>query len=186
MSSTESAFDRLFQQLIELDVIKIDTEPLDARIERRLKKFWESSPCPRCGNQHIVTWENTDRIWYRDCNFKPAYTYGTPFHEKHLTCGEILLAFTLYADTLLSINQIAPLLDRAYKTVHTMIREVEVRFSAASPRFGSISTRSSMDNASRRIWQGLFGLQWSRAATEQPFSRRLVAHWPVTLAGASR
>jgi ribosomal protein S27AE len=104
MSSTEPAFGRLFQQLIELDIIKIDTEPLDAGIERRLKEFWENTSCPRCGNQRIVTWENPDRIWCRDCNFKPAYTYGTPFHEKHFTCGEILLAFTLYADTLLSIR----------------------------------------------------------------------------------
>ena len=62
MSSTEPAFGRLFQQLIELDVIKIDTEPLDARIERRLKEFWENTPCPRCGHCSIVTWENTDRI----------------------------------------------------------------------------------------------------------------------------
>ena len=30
MSSTEPAFGRLFQQLIELDVIKINMEPLDA------------------------------------------------------------------------------------------------------------------------------------------------------------
>ncbi|MDB2275509.1 IS1595 family transposase [Halorubrum ezzemoulense] len=133
MSSTEPAFGRLFQQLIELDVIKIDTEPLDASIERRLKQFWENTLCPRCGHCSIVTWENTDRIWCRDCDFKPAYTYGTPFHEKHLTCGEILLSFTLYADTLLSINQIAPLLDRAYKTVHTVIREVEAAVQRGFP-----------------------------------------------------
>ena len=37
----------------------------------------------------------------------------------------MLLAFTLYADTLLSINQIAPFLGRAYRTVHGAIREVE-------------------------------------------------------------
>jgi len=54
-----------------------------------------------------------------------VYTYGTPFHEKHLSCGEVLLAFTLYADTLLSINQIAPFLGRAYRTVYYAIREVE-------------------------------------------------------------
>jgi hypothetical protein len=62
MSSTESALGRLFQQLIELDVIKIDMGPLDARIKRRLKEFWKNTFCPRCGNQRIVTWENTDRI----------------------------------------------------------------------------------------------------------------------------
>ena len=79
-------------------------------IERRLKKFWENTSCPRCGHQSIVTWEKLDRIWCRDCNFKPVFVYGTPFHEKHLAAGEVLLAFTLYADTLLSINQIAPFL----------------------------------------------------------------------------
>jgi len=37
----------------------------------------------------------------------------------------MLLAFFLYADTLLSISKIATLLDRAYKTVYYAIREVE-------------------------------------------------------------
>ncbi|ELK52132.1 hypothetical protein D320_14206, partial [Haloferax sp. BAB-2207] len=35
------------------------------------------------------------------------------------------LAYLLYADTLLSISQIAVVLDRAYKTVYYTIREVE-------------------------------------------------------------
>jgi len=47
----------MFRQLIELDVIEIDTEPLNARIERRLKGFWENRSCPRCGHQSIVIWE---------------------------------------------------------------------------------------------------------------------------------
>jgi transposase-like protein len=94
----------MFRELIELGVVEINTEPLDGRVERRLKEFWENTSCPRCGHQSIVTWENTDRIWCRDCNFKPVFTYGTPFHEKHLACREVLLAFTLYADTLLSIK----------------------------------------------------------------------------------
>ncbi|PGF14343.1 IS1595 family transposase [Natrinema sp. CBA1119] len=125
MSSAQPAFGAMFRELIELGVVEIDTEPLDARIERRLKEFWENTSCPRCGHTSVQTWPHLDRVWCRDCNFKPVYTYGTPFHEKHLTCGEVLLAFTFYADTLLSINQIAPLLGRAYKTVHTAIREVE-------------------------------------------------------------
>ncbi len=29
----------MFRELIELGVVEIDTEPLDARIERRLKEF---------------------------------------------------------------------------------------------------------------------------------------------------
>ena len=92
MASAQSAFGGMFRQLIELGVIEINTEPLDARIERRLKKFWENTSCPRCGHQSIVTWKELDRIWCRDCNFKPIYTYGTPFHEKHLAAGEVLLA----------------------------------------------------------------------------------------------
>jgi hypothetical protein len=32
-----------------LGVIEINTEPLDAGIERRLKQFWENTSCPRCG-----------------------------------------------------------------------------------------------------------------------------------------
>jgi transposase-like protein len=123
----------MFRQLIELGVVKIDTEPLDARIKHRLKEFWKNTSCPRCGNQSIVTWENIDRVWCRGCNFKPVYTYGTPFHEKRLTCGEMLLAFILYADTLLSINQIAPFLDRAYRTVYTAIREVEAAVQHGFP-----------------------------------------------------
>ncbi len=39
----------------------------------------------------------------------------------HLAAGEVLLAFTLYMDTLLSINQIAPLLGRAYRMVYYAI-----------------------------------------------------------------
>jgi len=133
MSSAQPAFGGMFRQLIELGVVKIDTEPLDARIERRIKEFWRNTSCPRCGHQSIVTWEELDRIWCRDCNFKPVFTYGTPFHEKHLSCGEVLLAFTLYADTLLSINQIAPFLGRAYRTVHTAIREVEAAVQRGFP-----------------------------------------------------
>jgi hypothetical protein len=37
----------------------------------------------------------------------------------------MLLAFTLYADTFISINQIAPSVGRGYRTVHTAIGELE-------------------------------------------------------------
>jgi len=112
MASAQPAFGGMFRQLIELGVIEINTEPLDEAIERRLKQFWENTSCPRCGHHRMMTSEARDRVRCRDCNFKPVYTYGTPFHEKHLSCGEVLLAFLLYADTLLSINQIAPLLNQ--------------------------------------------------------------------------
>ncbi|ELZ39308.1 hypothetical protein C463_17228 [Halorubrum californiense DSM 19288] len=123
----------MFRQLIELGVVEVDTEPLDARIERRLKESWENTSCPRCGHQSMVTWDEVDRIWCRDYNFNPVFTYGTPFHEKHLSCGEVLLAFTLYADSLLSINQIAPFLGRAYRTVYTAIRDVEAAVQRGFP-----------------------------------------------------
>jgi hypothetical protein len=45
----------------------------------------------------------------------------------------MLLAFTLYADTLLSINQIAPFLSRAYRTVYTAIRDVEAAVQRGFP-----------------------------------------------------
>jgi len=43
MSSTESAFGGMFRQLTELEVVEIHTEPLNAHIERRLKRFWEDT-----------------------------------------------------------------------------------------------------------------------------------------------
>ncbi|EMA23253.1 hypothetical protein C442_06051 [Haloarcula amylolytica JCM 13557] len=152
MSSAQPAFGATFRELIELGVVDIDTEPLDARIERRLKEFWENTSCPRCGHNSVQTWPHLDRVWCRDCNFRPVYTYGTPFHEKHLTCGEVFLAFTLYADTLLSINQIAPFLIGPTKPFTRRFRRWKPRFSAASPPSGDSSTRLSMD---RYKWTNL-------------------------------
>src|SRR6056297_333221 len=138
MSQSQPAFGRMLRQLVDLGVIKLETEPLDARIERRLKKFWEQTPCPSCDQPNIHTWESSDRVICRSCGFKPRYTYGTPFHEKHLTAGEVLLAFILYADTLRSISQIAVLFERAYGTVYYAIREVE---TAVHNRFPSVWKR---------------------------------------------
>jgi len=45
-----------------------------------------------------------------------------------ITLGEIVTAFVLYADTLLSIHQIAQLFETVYETVHTTIREIEAAF----------------------------------------------------------
>jgi plasmid maintenance system antidote protein VapI len=47
--------------------------------------------------------------------------------------GEFLVAFILYADSLLSINQIASLLGRAYNTIHSVIRDVEAAFQRGFP-----------------------------------------------------
>ena len=133
MPSSDPAFGRMLRQLVDLGVLKIETEPLDGRIERRLKQFWESRTCPQCGNPTIRTWESTDRVHCRSCQFNLVHTYGTPFHEKHLSCGEVLLSFMLYADTLLSISQIAVLLGRAYKTVFYAIKEVEAAVHRGFP-----------------------------------------------------
>jgi len=62
MLSSDPAFGRILRQLVDLGVITINTEPLDAAIERRLKQFWESTTCPRCGNPSIYTWESSDRF----------------------------------------------------------------------------------------------------------------------------
>jgi len=55
---------------------------------------------------------------------KPVFAFAI-FAEKHLTTREVLLAFTLYADTLLSISQVTPRLGRAYRSVYYASREVE-------------------------------------------------------------
>src|SRR6056297_2008731 len=62
MSSSDPAFGRMLRQLVDLGVLKLEMEPLDDRIERRLKQFWESRtvhgvailPSVR-GNQRIVS-----------------------------------------------------------------------------------------------------------------------------------
>ncbi len=55
---------------------------------------------------------------------------NTLFEGRTLTPGEIIIAFVLYADTLLSINQVAQLFEAVYDTVHTTIREVEAAFGS--------------------------------------------------------
>jgi hypothetical protein len=55
MSSAQPAFGGMFRQLIDLGVVEIDTEPLDACTERRLKEFWEDTSCPRCGHTDVQT-----------------------------------------------------------------------------------------------------------------------------------
>jgi hypothetical protein len=57
-----------------------------------------------------------------------SYTRNTPFERCALTPGEIIIAFVLYADTLLSIHLIAQLFDAVYDTVHTILRKVEAAF----------------------------------------------------------
>ena len=55
-------------------------------------------------------------------------TRGTPFYDSELTPSESLIAFVLYADTLLSVTQIAGLLSPCYMTLHDQLRELETAF----------------------------------------------------------
>src|SRR5699024_1202403 len=73
------------------------------------------------------------RIWCSRCDWKTTYTHGTPIYDSELVPGEFLVAFILYADTLLSINQIAPLLHCVYKTVFEAISDVETAFARGFP-----------------------------------------------------
>ena len=86
MPSSDPAFGQMLHQLVDLGVIIINTEPLDAAIERRLKLFWESTTCPRCGNTSIYTWESSDRVCCRNCPFKPVYTYTRSCVQNDLLC----------------------------------------------------------------------------------------------------
>ena len=125
MSMKRAALARMLEQFVDLGVIEFCSEPLDDIVERRLKAVWTSRICPNCNTGAL---DGSARIWCGRCVWKATYTRGTPFYDSELAPGEFLLAFVLYADTLLSINQIAPLLDRAYKTVFKTISDVEAAF----------------------------------------------------------
>jgi transposase-like protein len=151
----------MLRQLVDIGVFDLNTEPLDEAIERRLKHFWGHTTCPRCGNPSIRTWESSDRVCCRNYDFKPVYTYGTPFHEKHLSAGEVFLAFILYADTLLTISQIVTVFDRAYKTIFYAIREVEAAVHRGFPvvwdQFQDTISGPTQIDESGKVWSGYKG-----------------------------
>jgi len=124
----QSAFGGMLQDLVALNSIVLRPEPLDAEIERRCKQAWEQTPCPECDETAIQSGDHSPRVWCTNCRYTFTYTRNTPFHGRTLTPGEFIIAFVLYADTLLSIHQIAQLFDAVYDTVHTTIREGEAAF----------------------------------------------------------
>ena len=126
--SPQTAFGGMLQHLVELTSLVLRPEPLDTEIERRCKQAWEEAPCPECGDTAIQTGDGSPRVWCTNCRYAFTYTRNTPFEGCTLTPGEIVIAFVLYADTLLSIHQIAQLFDAVYDTVHTTIREIEAAF----------------------------------------------------------
>jgi transposase-like protein len=133
MTNERAALGGMLEQLVDLGVIEFASEPLDAIVERRLKDVWTSRTCPNCDADSLHALDNSARIWCGRCDWKTTYTRGTPFYDSELASGEFLVAFILYADTLLSINQIAPLLDRTYKTVFEAIKDVETAFARGFP-----------------------------------------------------
>lgn len=133
MTNERAALGRMLRQLTELGVIEFCSEPLDAIVERRLKTIWTARPCPNCDADTLHAFDGSARIWCGRCDWKTTYTRRTPFYDSELAGGEFLVAFVLYADTLLSINQIAPLFDRTYKTVFEAIKDVEAAFTRGFP-----------------------------------------------------
>jgi ribosomal protein S27AE len=133
MTNERAALGGMFEQLVELGAIEFRPEPLDAIVERRLKAIWTTRDCPNCDANTLHALDGSTRICCGRCDWKITYTRGTPFYDSKLAPGEFLVAFVLYADTLLNINQIAPLLDRAYKTVFEAINDVEAAFARGFP-----------------------------------------------------
>ncbi|PSQ16500.1 IS1595 family transposase [Halobacteriales archaeon QS_8_69_26] len=133
MSTGRPALGEMLADLVELGAIEFRPEPLDALVERRLKAVWTARSCPNCGAESLQALSNSSRIWCGRCDWKTTYTRGTPFYNSDLAPGEVLIAFVLYADSLLSINQIALLLSPCYKTLFERIKETETAFHRGFP-----------------------------------------------------
>ena len=103
-------------------------EPLDAEIERRCKHAWEEAPCPDCGETTVNAGDSSPRLWCSNCRYTFTYTRNTPFEGRTLTLGEVIIALVLYADTLLSVNQVTQLFEAVNNTIDKTIREVEASF----------------------------------------------------------
>ena len=133
MYNERPAFGERLEELVELGAIEFRPEPLDAVVERRLKAIWTARSCPNCGGDSLHALDESSRIWCGRCHWKTTYTRGTPFYDSELAPGEFLIAFILYADTLLSINQIAFLLSPSYKTLYDRIKDTETAFVRGFP-----------------------------------------------------
>jgi len=129
----EPTLGRLLRQAIPAEAFDLTIQHLNEVIESRLKEAWAERPCPFCDHHSVKTWEGCDRIHCRSCDSWLTYTYATPFYNANLAPGEILFSFVLYADSLLSINQISHLLSRPYKTTHKAVRNVETALRRGFP-----------------------------------------------------
>ena len=158
MVNERAALGGMLEQLVELGAIEFRPEPLNAIVERRLKAIWTTRDCLNCDADSLHALDGSIRIWCGRCDWKTTYTRGTPFYDSKLAPGEFLVAFVLYADTLLSINQIAPLLNRTYKTVFEAINEVEAAFARGFPtvwdRVGRIIDGPTQVDETQQVCQG--------------------------------
>lgn len=105
--NNQTAFGGMLQQFVELTSILLRSEPLDNEIERRCKHACEQAPCPDCGEAVINVGNSSPRLWCSHCRYIFTYTRHTPFEQRTLTPGEVIIVFVLYTDTLLSVDQVA-------------------------------------------------------------------------------
>jgi hypothetical protein len=125
----------MLRKVFERIPVDLLVEPLSDLVEERLKAAWSLRPCPRCGKQGLMqTWEGCDRVRCRSCGCFPRYTHGTPFAQKELADGKLLLIFVLYVDTWLSTRAIARLFEHDYHTISDAVDEFETAFIAGFPR----------------------------------------------------
>jgi hypothetical protein len=101
------------------------------------------------------------RIWCGNRRYTATYTLRIPVYNSELVGGEFLIAFILYADTLLNINQIAPLLDHAYNTVYNGIRRMEAAlergFPAVWERIGHTIDGATQVDETQQVCSGFKG-----------------------------
>ncbi len=158
MSKERAALGGMLEQLVDLGVIEFCPEPLNAIVERRLKAILTTRTCPNCDADALHALDGSTRIWCGRCGWKTTYTRGTPFYSSELAGSEFLVAFILYADTLLSINQIAPLLDHTYKTVFDAIKNMEAAFARGFPtvwdRIGHRTTGPTQVDETQQVCSG--------------------------------
>lgn len=133
MCKDRPAFGEKLKQLGELGAIEFRPEPLDDGIERLLKAIWAARSCPICGEDSLHALNDSERIWCGYCHWKTTYTRETPFYDSELALDEFLIVFILYADTLLSISQIAFPLSPSYKTLYDRLKETEAAFVRVFP-----------------------------------------------------
>jgi len=102
----QSAFGGMLQYIVKVGSIVLRPEPLDAEIERRCNQAWSNllvrsvaKPPSSPGRQSL------NLVFPTIAMSSP--TRNTIFECQILSLGEIVIASVLYADTLLSIPQIA-------------------------------------------------------------------------------